>query len=333
MEKPLPYVPPILLNANEMAYDPVKYIRIEQLIKDINRYPDAESTTLREAIANHVGVDPSCMICGTGSDEMLKLILEGYTEQGDVVLSPTPSFSEYDRLVHMVKAKMVKVPCKANFEVDVAALIDTQQQTQAKVILLANPNNPTGIRLSNTDIARLHDATDALIVVDEAYIEFADASALELLKTKTRIVITRTLSKAFGMASLRIGYLMACMPIIRKLAPLKMTYNISGISEAIAIELLSRPEYVKTYVQEIIALRAYAFNALTQIKSIQVIPSEANFLLFQLRRPTDYAPLMAAYKAQHIVIRVLDSGKFIRVTLTNASEFNRFLEVTKEVLQ
>lgn len=333
MEKPLASAPKLWLNANEMGDDPVKYLNLENVIKNINRYPDAQSKALREAIANYVGIEAKKVICGTGSDEMLKLILEGYTEQRDIVLVPAPSFSEYDRLVEMVKAKIVKVNCNEHFEVDVSALITTQHRTKAKVILLANPNNPTGIRLSNAALKDLHDATDALIVVDEAYVEFSKTSALELLESSQRIVITRTLSKAFGMAALRIGYLMGSLKVIERLLPLKMTYNISGISEAIAIELLNQPQYVRTYVEEITTLRVFAYEALKEIKGLRVIASEANFLCFQLIHRSDYDALMFVYKSQNIVIRDLDCGKYLRVTLTNIKEFMRFLEATKAVIK
>lgn len=345
-----------LLDANEMNFDPSTLTLDWTKIKAFNRYPDTDSLKLKSAICKELNrknanydlsyqykqISPEQLILGTGSDEILKLILEGLTDKGNLTISPDPSFSEYEKLTGLVQGELVKVPC-VDFKVDIDALIKAQNKFDARVIFLANPNNPTGELISKQAIETLLLQTDAWVVVDEAYAEFSEETAIGLLEKYERLLITRTLSKAYGLASLRIGYLIANESVIQKLSPFKMTYNITGVSELITLEVLKNTSYSDDYIAGVKKLRKNAMTILSQIKGIIAFPSEANFILLQLSTEENYRLLKAAFEKSGIKVRYFKnaSARFednmlsrcIRITLTTEDEFMFVVNVLKEVLK
>lgn len=346
----------LLLDANEMNFDPSTLALDWGKIKEFNRYPDPTSLELRTAICDvlnqkklnynsdnqYISILPSQLIVGTGSDEILKLILEGLTDKGSVVLSPTPSFSEYEKLTELVKGQLVKVPC-SDLKVDIEGLIYASKSFEAKVIFLANPNNPTGQLMTKFEIEKLLLETDAYVVVDEAYAEFSEETTLCLIEKYKRLLITRTLSKAYGLASLRIGYLIASESVVSVLSDYKMTYNITGVSESIAIEVLKNTTYADKYIKGVKNLRKRAFSLLNELENIMAIPSDANFILIKIIGDQRYLQLKEAFETAGVKVRYFKSdnnGKVeeslnncIRVTLTTEDEFMTVLSLMKGVLR
>ena len=345
----------LLLDANEMNFDPSNLTIDWTKIKAFNRYPDPDSLALKEVICQELNrkesrydsdnryrpVSPEQLIIGTGSDEILKLILEGLTEKGSVVIAPDPSFSEYEKLTQLVQGELVKVPC-INFKVDVDALIDAQKRNDARVIFIANPNNPTGQLISKKEIEALLIKTGAWIVVDEAYAEFSQETALGLLEKYEKLLITRTLSKAYGLAALRIGYLIASERVTASLSPYKMTYNITGVSELIALQVLNDTEYSDQYIAGVKALRRKAFEVLKEVNGLTLYPSEANFILIEVNTKENYNLLEKALEKNAIKVRYFKNTsnlnqdepihRCIRFTLTTVDEFDVLLSVIREVM-
>ncbi len=356
MEKQLRSEYKLLLDANEMNFDPSTLTLDWGKIKEFNRYPDPTSIELRTAISDVLNqkrlnydcenqyhpILPNQLIIGTGSDEILKLILESLTDKGSVVLSPTPSFSEYEKLTELVKGKLIKVPCN-DLKVDIEGLINASKSFEARVIFLANPNNPTGQLMTKFEIEKLLLETDAYVVVDEAYAEFSEVTALCLLEKYEKLLITRTLSKAYGLASLRLGYLIASESIVSVLSDYKMTYNITGVSESIAIEVLKNTTYADQYIKGVKSLRKRAFSLLNELENIMAIPGEANFILIKIIGDQRYLQLKVAFETAGVKVRYFNSGNngkvdeslnnCIRVTLTTEEEFMTVLGLMKGVLK
>lgn len=349
MEKQLGSDYKLRLDANEMNIDPSTFSVDWSTIKEFNRYPDTSSEKLRIALAKelnqnriddnplteHLLINPQQLIIGTGSDEILKLILEGLMTKGSGVIAPHPSFCEYEKLTGLVQGRFIKVAGK-NLNVDIEAIMQMQRQTKASVIFIANPNNPTGQLIPKTEIEQLLLRTNAWIVIDEAYGEFSGETAVELLEKYKKLLITRTLSKAYGLASLRIGYLIAQEEIACKLRAYKMTYNISGVSQAIALEVLKDTEYSRQYVAEIKKLRKYAEMKFSQIKQIEMIPSKANFILIRMGNNVLYLSLKEAFETAGIKVRYFQEESLkdcIRITLTNREEFDDVLKVINRLFE
>lgn len=341
MENQLRYDYKWLLDANEMAFNPTEDALDTKLFFAANRYPDASSLALRTAIARLVGsedVTSENLIMGTGSDEVLKMAIEALVKPFGTVIIPDPSFSEYEKLCKITYREIIKVPCE-DFTVNIDSMIEAQKQVDAQLIILANPNNPTGKVVSLVEIQRLLDETDAWVLVDEAYMEFATCNALPLLKHSPKLLVTRTLSKAYGLAALRIGYLMAQKSTIEQLKPYKMTYNISGLSEAVAMEVLKDTTYSAQYVSQVKSVRKVAGIELTAINGLRPIPSEANFILMQIEQREKYDALIKAFEEAGIKVRIfrgepLDSPlcQCIRITLTDFEALNDTIQTLKAVM-
>lgn len=349
MEKQLGSDYKLRLDANEMNIDPSTFSLDWSIIKAFNRYPDTSSEKLRIALAKelnqnriddnflkeHLLINPKQLIIGTGSDEILKLILEGLMIKGGGVIAPHPSFYEYEKLTGLVQGQFIKVAGK-NLNVDIEAIIQMQKQTKASVIFIVNPNNPTGQLIPKEEIEQLLLRTNAWIVIDEAYGEFSGETAVELLEKYKKLLITRTLSKAYGLASLRIGYLIAQEEIACKLRAYKMTYNISGVSQAIALEVLKNTEYSRRYVAEIKKLRKYAEEKFSQMTQIEMIPSKANFILIRMENNGLYLSLKEAFEIARIKVRYFQEEPLrscIRITLTNRKEFDYALKVINRLVK
>ena len=336
-----------LLDVNEMAFDPLEKTIGLRGISGVNRYPDSESQTLRIRLAELVSktvdkaewVNPNHLILGNGSDEVLKLLLEGLVDKGDLVLIPDPTFSEYERLAKITRTDFVKVDFGlAGFEEE--QLIDAIKRTQAKLFFLSNPNNPTGGFLTAESIIKIANATEAIIVVDEAYGDFAGDSAIKCIKDNPRIIVVRTLSKSYGLAALRIGFLVADQSVIRKLSPYKMTYNISGVSEAVAIEVLRDISYVSEYINAVKQVRLKALELLDKIDGIKVYPSEANFVLLKIENESIYTLLYEVLEAVSMRVRWFKSPaesksllRCVRITLTSDKDFMAFYEYLVAVVE
>ena len=250
-----------------------------------NRYPDPDSTALRGAIGDVHGIDPAQIVMGTGSDELLNLAAQGYAGCGDEVLFPRFSFSVYEIAARRCGATPVIAP-DADYGTDVDALL-ALVGAQTRVVFIANPNNPTGSFLPKGEIARLHAAlpADVLLVVDQAYAEYLspqdDDGALALAAAHDNVLVTRTFSKIYGLAGERIGWATGARAIIDTLNRIRGPFNISNTGQAMALAsaadqafvAASRAHNARERTRFVAALEALGNHGL------RPLPSEANFVL------------------------------------------------------
>ncbi len=326
-----------LLDINEMAIKPT--FDLNKLVGsiDVNRYPDSESVNLREVLAEKVRttvkgaewVMRENLILGNGSDEVLKLVLEGLLDKSDIVLIPEPTFSEYERLVNITGCKCIKM----NFGMDTFdadSLAEAINASGAKLLFLSNPNNPTGAFMDADSIERIAMRTAAWIVVDEAYGDFAKSSAVGRVKSNAKIIVVRTLSKSYGLAALRIGFLIADRSVVNRLSPFKMTYNIYGVSEMVAMEVLGDTRYAEAYVARVKQVRDKAYSLLSLMEEVEVFPSEGNFLLIRIKSLSRFKRLLLNLEEKGMRVRWFNGSqtleRCIRLTITSEEDFNAFFD-------
>lgn len=322
----------IKLNQNESPFDLPEDIKQalsqEFLNTSWNRYPDVFPSALIEMLAAENGVPAESVIAANGSNELMYTIMMAVVSKGTKVLIPTPTFFLYEKIVAVMEGELVTVPARPDLSFDVDAIIASAQRERPALIVLNSPNSPTGQMLTSAEVERIITSTDALVLVDEAYIEFADApSVLPLLARYDRLIILRTLSKAFSMAGLRIGYLLAAPVLSAELLKPKIPFTVNALSSAAAILLLQRKELVKERIEYIKAQKQFLFQELQKTVGIRTFSSQTNFLIFHVER--NAATLFTALLSENVLIRDVSSypmlANTLRVNAGTESENNAFL--------
>lgn len=269
----------VKLNQNESPYPPSPMVLAalhsasEALLR---RYPDEYSSELRLCLGVRHGVPAEQVFCGNGSSEIISLVMKVFAGPGSKVALPDPTFGLYHTAAAAHQAVTVPVPTDRDFNVDTEGLL----RSGADLLVLVNPNAPTGKLLKRDAIGRLAGGFQGLVVVDEAYMDFADTdeSALPLLAEHRNLLVLRTFSKAYGLCGARVGYAVAAPEWVRALDKGKDLYNINAVSARLAAAALTDGAYTERTVRSITATRE-RFAGRLQSLGFGVIPSQANFLL------------------------------------------------------
>lgn len=279
--------PVIKLSANENPLgtgEPARHA-FAAAAHDLASYPDPAATALREAIAAHYDLDPARVIYGTGSDELLHLVASAYAGPGDEIIYVRYGFAVYDIAARRVGATPVIAPDK-DYGTDVDAILAAVTE-RTRVVYVANPNNPTGTMTSGAEIARLHAALrpDIVLVLDQAYAEYLepeeDDNGLEMARTATNILVTRTFSKIYGLAAQRIGWGYACADIIEALHRVRAPFNVTTGGQAAAIAAIDDLEWVARSRTHNRVWREWLSTEIASMGNhgLSVVPSKANFIL------------------------------------------------------
>lgn len=286
-EKPYEYK----MDANESPWDLPKNIRetlAQELIDGggLNRYPDSNASNLREAIAKYCKTQPSQILVGAGSDELIGILTTAFIDKGDAVLYPTPSFGMYRIFTLMAGGNPIEVPLGEGYEYDIDAFNLAISKYSPKLLFLCSPNNPTGNAMDPNEAKDLIRNFPGVVVIDEAYAEFSNKTMLNFIDEFPNLVILRTFSKAFGLAGLRIGYCVSNPGLVGQLAKVKPPYNINSFSQRAATLILENVDIVNQRIQEVISQREFLYQALKErlkeVPKVKVYPSEANFLLLRI---------------------------------------------------
>ena len=280
--------PLIKLSANEnpLGTSPLA-LAARAAAADPARYPDPDSKALRAALGELHGIDPARIVMGTGSDELLNLAAQGYAGVGDEVIYVRYGFSVYDIAARRCGATPVVAP-DADYGTDVEALLALVSE-RARVVFIANPNNPTGSFLPRGEVARLHAAlpSDVVLVLDQAYGEYVspedDDGALALAAAHDNVLVTRTFSKIYGLAGERIGWATGATPLVDTLNRIRGPFNISATGQAMALAGLQDQAFVETSRRHNAAERARFVSALEALGNhgLRPLPSQANFVLIE----------------------------------------------------
>ena len=246
----------------------------------LNRYPDPMANALRDALAERHGTDRAHVIVGNGGDELLFNLLFALGGPGRAVVTCPPDFAEYANFAAMCETSVVAVPRDAeDFSVDAEALLAAA--ADAALVILTSPNNPTGGLVDRALVERLLAETETLVLVDEAYVEFAgeDKSLAPLVPDNPRLIVLRTLSKAFALAGLRVGYLVADPAIVDALGAVRQIYSVDVLAQAVALAFVERRALLAPVVANIVAERERLAAGLSTLPGVRVWPSAANFVL------------------------------------------------------
>ena len=250
----------------------------------LNRYPDPQQQRLKNKLATLKGVKPNQILLGNGSDEVLDLLFRAFCEPNqDAVLTLTPTYGMYGVLANLNAVAQQTVALTVDFQIDVEAVLNTIQPN-TKLLFVCSPNNPSGNIMNATTIKQILDNFNGIVVIDEAYIDFtAERSWIKDLSTYSNLVVTQTLSKAYGLAGIRLGICYASSEIIAVLNKIKPPYNINILTQKAALEVLSKDSVTQKQVQIILSERDALINTFKNISWIETLfPTDANFILIRV---------------------------------------------------
>ena len=320
------------LNANENPYGPSP--KVFEALADIHRvhiYPDPAQVAMRKAISEYVGLGPEHIVVGNGSDEIIDLVFRAVLAPGDVVVNSVPTFGMYDVTARICGASTLEVERDDAFRLDVDRVLDAAQD--AKIIVLASPNNPSGNATPLEDVERLL-ASDCVVIVDEAYVEFNARSVAPLVAQHPNLVVLRTLSKWAGLAGLRVGYGIMDAEMADVLMRGKPPYNVSQAAEAALLASLADRELLLERVQLIVRERERMAAMLDELPGVEPLPSEANFILCRVpegRGKSAYEGLAAL----GVSVRYYSRGKladFLRISVGTPEQTDRLIDALRAVL-
>ncbi len=328
----------VKLDANENPYPPPAELRahIAEAASglDLNRYPDPDATRLRALLAARSGRPAEGILLGNGSDELIVLLLAACGAEGARLLVPAPTFSMYRHIALTMGWGVEEVPLTETFALDEEALLRRAASAPPRLSIFASPNNPTGNRFDLGVMERYLSAVSGLVVIDEAYHDFAGASVARLLDRHANLVVLQTLSK-IGLAALRLGILLASPELTRELGKVRLPYNVGSFPQAAACAVLERPGFLQEQVHGILAERARLAGALSGLRGVTVFPSEANFLLFRTAGPS--GEIFQGLRTRGVLIRDLGGrpgplSGCLRVTIGTVVENDAFLRALSDLL-
>ena len=295
----------------------------------VRLYPDPGARRLRERAAARYGVSVEHILAGNGSDELLALLMRATVDAGDRVAFPVPTYSLYETLVAVQGGTAVTIPFDDDF-----ALPRGLAEADARLTLLCNPNSPSGTLVPLADVEALARAVAGILVVDEAYVEFARAHALALLDRHENVIVIRTLSKSHSLAGLRVGLAFGHPELLAGLEKVKDSYNLNRLSQAAGEAALEDDDWMRANVARIHATRAALSRRLAEL-GFHVLPSEANFVLAR-RRGVDLAPVAQALAARGILVRhfaVPALQDALRITIGTDEETAVLLDALAAILR
>lgn len=325
----------IKLDANENPYGPSPAI-YEALTaeKNYHIYPDPDSTALREALSRYTGIDPRYIIAGQGADELIDLIVRLFITPGDSVINCPPTFGMYRFDTELNGGKVVDVQRKADFSLDTESVVETVADTdRPKLLFITSPNNPDGSVLSDTCLRKLL-ALPLIVVLDEAYIEFAGNSRAAWVLAHENLVVLRTFSKWAGLAGLRVGYGIFPEWILSHLMKIKQPYNVNVAGGAAALASLSDIDHLQENIQKIVAERERLHSALDGLDFLEPYPSAANFILSRVVGDRDAAVLKATLAEHGILIRYFNTPRLqdhVRISVGTPAQTAVLLETLTKI--
>ncbi|GFO58499.1 histidinol-phosphate aminotransferase [Geomonas silvestris] len=320
----------IKLNTNENPYPPSPRV-IEAILSEVGeglrRYPDAASRAAREEAGRLYGFDPSWIIMANGSDEVLNNLIRAFAGEGEEIAYVHPSYSYYGTLAEIQGAKVRTFGLSENFEPQ-----GIPENYQAKLFFLTNPNAPLGFCYSQRYIADLAERLSGVLVVDEAYADFADEDSLDLVRSLENVVVTRTFSKSYSLAGMRLGLAIARPETIAALNKIRDHYNLDRLAQAAAAAALKDQEYFRACVAKIRETRTWFTAELVKL-GYQVIPSSGNYV-FATPPDRDGTRVYQALYERRILVRhftdpALSHG--LRITIGTPEEMARTVEALAEI--
>jgi histidinol-phosphate aminotransferase len=300
-----------------------------------NRYPDPMSGALRTSIAEANGLDAGNVLVGNGGDELIFDLMLAWGGPGRKLLNMPPTFAMYGLDARMTGTEVVEVPRSLkDFSIDEKAVLARVKEGDIDIVMVAHPNNPTGNLQPETFLIDLLEATDALVLIDEAYFEFSRHTMRPHMARHRNLVILRTFSKAFSLAGLRVGYLLANEEVVTELAKVRQPYSVDRFSQWVAGMVFRERVVFESQIQELLRQRDVVEHGLGQLPGVHAFGSEANFVLFRVDRAAAvWRDLLHSYG---VLVRDLSREPgledCLRVSVGSAKDNKRFLDAMGELM-
>ena len=331
---------PVMLNVNENPFPPSPRVRqqmasaVLEMARTVNRYPDREAYELRKDLARYLGfgLGADQIWVGNGSNEVMTHLLQAFGGPGRTLLTFTPTYSMYPEYARNTHTRYVTVPRRRDFSVDAELVLAAVEEHHPDMVLLCTPNNPTGTQTPVSVIQEICQQVDCLVIVDEAYQEFTevpDDSALALLPSCGRLIVSRTMSKAFAMAGGRVGYLAAAPAVVDACRIVRLPYHMSAQTQALARVALANTREMLGQV-EVLREQCQLIQEWLRNRGLQVVPSQANFCLFG--RFTDRHAVWADLLERGVLVRETGPAGYLRVSAGSPDEMAIFRDTLTEVL-
>jgi histidinol-phosphate aminotransferase len=301
---------------------------------DLRFYPREEIIELREMLGAWLKVEPECIVLANGEDQLIDLAATVLLKEGSAI-TVSPTYSMYRLRVELVGGKVVQVPLRKDFSLDVPRLVSVADESRASVMFLCSPNNPTGNQFPETDIMEVLDRYTGLVIVDEAYADFADRSLVSLTRAYPNLAVAKTFSKAFGIAGARLGYMIANAELSKALTrKVQLPYPISRFTARLGIECLRNLEAMRDSVSKMKEERSWLTERLRRLGGLRVFDSEANFVLVSTGR--DSSKISARLRLHGVSVKdlgdVLSYVGCLRVTVGTRSMNEKLLNALEEVM-
>lgn len=298
----------------------------------LNRYPDPNATKLVEGFSKYFGVNPNCVTAGNGSDEIISVIMNAFLQRGDKILTLEPDFSMYRFYAEIAECESVKYQKDDNLDVNIDDVISLANAENVRIVIFSNPCNPTSRIVTKDDVRKLINSTDALVVLDEAYMDFAeDESLLGEFENYDNLIILKTCSKALGSAALRLGFAVANKTLTNVIRAVKSPYNVNSVSQALGEVLFSHPDYIDDCIKTVVDSRKELYSRILEIKSDKIekiYETHTNFVFMKVKNAKQVFEKM---KENSIIIR--NMGDYLRITAGTKYENEKMLETFKKVLE
>jgi histidinol-phosphate aminotransferase len=306
-------------------------------LSEIHRYPDANTTKLREAISHYYHVNEEQIIVGNGADELITLISETFLEEGDEIIVPSPSFSEYEFGANLMGAKVVTVPLTTKFEYDMSLILKSITD-KTKIIYLCSPNNPTGtyIKKDVLDDFFKQLPKNLIVVFDGAYSHYANrddyTNGIEYVKNGNSVIVIQTFSKIYGLAGIRVGYGISLPEIVNSIHKVREPFNVNALAQVAGEAALNDYEHVKNSQHVTEQGRNYLYDEFNNL-GVSYIESMSNFILVEIGNDA-----LSVYKQllqKGIIVRygnVWGLPNHLRITIGNDFENKKLIEVLKDLI-
>ncbi len=317
----------IKLNTNENPYPPSPAVceALQNIdFKQLRLYPDPVCCELRKTIADLYGYSDKNIMLGNGSDDILTIAVRSFVPEGGYIASPNPSYSLYPVLAGIQGAECINIPLESDFSMPANF---AELAKKASLIIIPRPNAPTGTAFELEKMRNICREFRGIVMIDEAYADFADDNCVKFVKEFSNVIISRTLSKSYSLAGIRLGYVIASEEIIYGMMKVKDSYNVNMLTQKIALAALHDQKYLKQSVAQIREVRKYLTDAL-KIRNFTVIDSQGNFI-FTAPPDKDGETLYQQLKEQGILVRYFPgkaTSQYIRITIGTKSEIDQLLE-------
>ncbi len=327
----------IKLNTNENPYPPSPKVleALHEAIGDkLRLYPDPTASGLRQKLGKIHGFEPDQILIGNGGDDILNLCVRAFCGEREKLAYFSPSYSLYPVLSNIQDAQQVELPLAENFQINAHPPLLSKLEG-VKLVFITQPNAPSGVWLQRVELQRVIEETKGVVLIDEAYVDFASDNCLDFVREYPNVIVERTFSKSFSLAGMRVGWAVGAKPLITALDKVKDSYNVNRLSQVAAEAALDDWKYFETITRKVKATRERVAHLLHAMGCF-VHQSQTNFLLVKPPEPVTGKQWFEGLRERNVLVRWWDAERirdFARVSIGTDEDMDKFLQATKEICE